>query len=133
MEVTQVQVGTDNVVEHVKVTVQRTVGVDRRYRINSSYGYAGIMEGIVEVTHILSKDDLTNIDGDSSEELQDIMGQVESHKEVELQAYIGNPEYGEALERLDNTHWVAYKYPYGEEEGICVLDIELFLDHTSMV
>jgi hypothetical protein len=132
MEVTQVQVGTDDVVEHIQVSVQRTVGVDRRYRINSSYGYAGIIEGIVEVTHILRSEDCQSVDS-PDHELHDLVLQIEAHKEVELQAYEGDVSYGTELDRLDNTHWVAYKYPYGEEEGTCVLDIDLFLAHTSMV
>lgn len=122
----------------VMVQMNRPISIGHRFRISASQGFAGIIDGVVEVTHILTSTAIQELAGD--DDVSDLIAMVESYKETALDMHTNRdevpyePEYSEELARLDNTVWIMYRYPRGEgiNEGLLVFPIEEFVDHTSL-
>jgi hypothetical protein len=122
----------------VSVTMTKSIAVGQRFRISASQGYAGVVDGIVEVIAVWSQDDIEKLAGD--DDVKDAISYIESYKDTAIDMHTDRngepyePEYTTELERLGNTYWVVYQYPYGEgaNEGILAFPIEEFVDHTSL-
>lgn len=117
--------------KNVEIPVIKHIGVGRVYIINSSYGYAGILEGVVEVVEICTP--LEN---------EDVSMSADSFIEAELSISIEDYRNGDIHDLdltdddIDNAHewdtglWVRFSYPKVPEEGIVNLPIALFADRT---
>ncbi len=106
-----------------KVTVveERTVAVGGSYRINSSMGMAGIIDGLVEVLQIKLPEDMVDEERNHT---------VDSWDFYEP----GDEGYDEYMDMICNKPWIQYEYKHtkvlaGEE--IQWLPLEEFLAHKS--
>jgi hypothetical protein len=121
----------------VTVEVTRTIRTGGQYRISPSYGYAGIIEGVVTVLAIWDRHTIEEIAGD--DDVQDGISAIEGYKEAALSMHTDRddkpyePEYSDELRRLDESVWVVYQYPHGDgvDYGILAFPLEEFIDHTS--
>ena len=100
----------------VTVMVERTIAVGRSYHMYPTYGYMGIMDGVVEVLQIATRDDV-----DDEDSLRAINDFIES-------SYLepGDEGYDELLD----GYWVQYQYKGILDEPPMWLPLDLFLDHT---
>ncbi len=128
----------ENDSQAVAVEVVRRVQVGSSYRISSSYGYAGIEDGIVHVLAILPHQvgpESYKALADVPARITDIQSWIDSHTEVELQN-LGEDEdsYGQIQESLTELPWILYHYK-GRlgSESYQVLPLETFLDHISQL
>lgn len=105
----------------VEVTMTRTIEVGRSYRINSSYGFAGIDNGIVRVVGL---------------EDPDTMDEVTKRDTVD--AWLdtlhgdGSREAEELCQHYKTCMYVAYEYTHGKQDGPIYLPLDLFAEHISM-
>lgn len=128
---------SESTIESVEVEVTRRIAVGRRYNISASQGYLGVIDGYVDVLALVSNPSLEHTDWGNVEDPEVAMSYIESYVQSSLDLLTdreGNrePEYNEEQYRLDNTVWVVYHYPHGQEEGILVFPIQEFVDHTSL-
>lgn len=88
-----------------------------RYRIQGSYGWAGILQGKILLIRFVKPCEIPKI--------------VKSY--VEALGVDGSPELEEVAETYRKGDWVEYKYEYGGEEGVHYLPFEEFAEHTSQI
>lgn len=103
----------------VVVEVARTVKVGQHLRIHSSYGYAGIDEGTIEVIAIGGVHELDDEYADTAREFA----------RNELSLLEDTVEYEEHKQNMDTATWIVYKYPSTGEWNL--LDLWNFINHTT--
>ncbi len=128
----------ENDSQAIAVEVVRRVSVGSQYRISSSYGYAGIDDGVVEVLAILPhkiEGEALGTIADLPVRVSDVQSWIDGHTEVELQN-LGEDEdsYGQIQESLTELPWILYHYSgRHDSESYQVLPLETFLDHISQL
>lgn len=93
-----------------------TISVNKKFRISSSYNYAGIDSGIVSVVDLVTKEEYENN--------KELYPSIQEFMRIEV-------EEMELLEekRADYRLWVSYE----DENDVYCLPIDVFLAHTSMI
>lgn len=96
------------------VVVQVEVAVGNRYLIHSSYGFAGIEEGAVEVVDIVGQNDTP-----VSDEVAMVLG---AQTDIWVDSDMMSPQ------EASTTTWVVYQ---DEAKELYALPVDLFVQHTT--
>jgi hypothetical protein len=107
--------------------VRRNIEEGKTYRLNSSYGYAGILSGMVKVTRV--------IDGSDPAHKSEVLNWME----IQSQSMNASDSFEDRMAVLEELyefvagHWVFYTYnnPSEGEAGELHLPISIFAEHIS--
>lgn len=110
----------------VTVEVPRTLRVGQSVRINSSYAYAGIDDGVVKILGLGYKEDLY---ADKSLD-ENIVGGIEGHIDAEVGNDDGERPSLQAV--LEGSIWVVYQYS-PKDDYPYVLPLDTFVEHLSVL
>lgn len=97
----------DQLDKSVKYTMNRDIRVGSHYRINSSYGYAGIDNGVIKVVSIRDTD------------------QLPLYEDVEA--------WADDMDGILEDKWVGYKYDHNGDDDPQYMPLSIFVEHISMV
>lgn len=113
----------------VDVELTRTIGVGSKYIITSSYGYAGILDGVVLVEAICTplEDEEVSKAADSFIEAE--LGiSIEDYHKGNLGDMVDYLSILEEVNEWNTNLWVTYSYPDIPGEGLEYLPIALFAE-----
>jgi hypothetical protein len=115
----------------IRVSVERTIEIDKSYSISPSYGYAGITAGVVTVYTMGYTDSIWEGTDDNG---VDVTSLIKSYTDAELSVYT-SPELEEHGKYLRDTIWVVYYYPNNpvEQGEYYAFPLREFVDHTSQL
>lgn len=115
----------------IEVPIIKYVAIGHKYRITNSWGYAGILEGVVEVVDICTplEDADVSISADTFIEAE-LGASIEDYRSGNIYDLDLSEESIALLREWDTGLWVRCEYPTKPEEGIVDFPINLFVERV---